>query len=216
MSDRKQLCPMDPIDRSDHLTFGMLANPLASGLYCKALCNYVVSPSVKYLSDHKTACLMDPSDHLKFTMLANSLPSRLYSLALCNSVISPSGVASVISERDIFIYSCSAQLISFKIESTSKEINCGEHEYMNMSPSLITLATPLISPWVNYLSDRKIASPMDPIDPSDYLTFAMLANAFPSRMYSLALCNYVISPSVKYWSDRKIACPIDPLDRHAQ
>ena len=44
---------------------------------------------------------------------------------------------------DIFIYSCSAQLISFEIESISKEINCAEHEYMNMSPSLIELATPL-------------------------------------------------------------------------
>ena len=48
--------------------------------------------------------------------------------------------ASAISEGDIFIYSCSAQLISFEIESTSKEINCAEHEYMNMSPSLIALA----------------------------------------------------------------------------
>ena len=46
----------------------------------------------------------------------------------------------MISEGDIFIYSCSAQLISFEIESTSKEINCAEHEYMNMSPSLIALA----------------------------------------------------------------------------
>ena len=48
--------------------------------------------------------------------------------------------ASTMSEGDIFIYSCSAQLISFEIESTSKEINCAEHEYMNMSPSLIALA----------------------------------------------------------------------------
>ena len=51
--------------------------------------------------------------------------------------------ASAISEGDIFIYSCSAQLISFEIGSTSKEINCAEHEYMNMSPSLIALAPPL-------------------------------------------------------------------------
>ena len=51
--------------------------------------------------------------------------------------------ASAISEGDLFIYSCSAQLISFEIESTSKEINCAEHEYMNMSPSLIAL-TPLL------------------------------------------------------------------------
>ena len=64
-----------------------------------------------------------------------------------------SGVASAISEGDIFIYSCSAQLISFEIETTSKEINCAEHEYINMSPSLIALATPLSislpisSPW---------------------------------------------------------------------
>ena len=58
-------------------------------------------------------------------------------------IVISSGVASSISEGDIFIYSCSAQLISFEIESISKEINCAEHEYMNMSPSLIELATPL-------------------------------------------------------------------------
>ena len=52
--------------------------------------------------------------------------------------------ASAISEGDIFIYSCSAQLISFKVDSISKEINCAEHEYMNMSPSLIALAPPLV------------------------------------------------------------------------
>ena len=51
--------------------------------------------------------------------------------------------ASAISEGDIFIYSCSAQLISFEVDSISKEINCAEHEYMNMSPSLIALAPPL-------------------------------------------------------------------------
>ena len=55
-----------------------------------------------------------------------------------------SGVASAISEGDLFIYSGSAQLIFFEIESTSKEINCAEHEYMNMSPSLIALATLLL------------------------------------------------------------------------
>ena len=33
-----------------------------------------------------------------------------------------------------------------------------------------------ISPSVKYLSDRKIACPIDPIDPSDHLTFGMLAN----------------------------------------
>ena len=54
-----------------------------------------------------------------------------------------SGVASSISEGDIFIYLCSAQLTSFKIDLISKEINCAEQEYMNMSPSLIELATPL-------------------------------------------------------------------------
>ena len=32
----------------------------------------------------------------------------------------------------------------FEIESTSKEINCAEHEYMNMSPSLIALAPLLV------------------------------------------------------------------------
>ena len=55
-----------------------------------------------------------------------------------------SGIASSISEGDIFIYSCSAQLISFEIKSILKEINCAEHEYINMSPLLIELATPLV------------------------------------------------------------------------
>ena len=62
--------------------------------------------------------------------------------------------ASAISEGDIFIYSCSAQLISFEIESTSKEINCAEHEYMNMSPSLIALA-PLLMLLVTFSPHMK-------------------------------------------------------------
>ena len=54
-----------------------------------------------------------------------------------------SGVASSISEGDIFIYLCSAQLTPFEIDSISKEINCAEQKYMNMSPSLIELVMPL-------------------------------------------------------------------------
>ena len=54
-----------------------------------------------------------------------------------------SGAASSISEGAIFIYSCSGQLSSFEIKSISKELNCPEHEYMNMAPSLIELAAPL-------------------------------------------------------------------------
>ena len=69
-----------------------------------------------------------------------------------------------------------------------------------------------ISPSVKYLSDRKIACPKDPIDPSYHLTFAILANHLASRLYCIALCNYVISTSVKYLSDSKIACSIDPSD----
>ena len=55
---------------------------------------------------------------------------------LVSLVFSDSGVASSISEGDIFIYSCSAQLSSFEIKWISKEINCPEHEYMNMPPHL--------------------------------------------------------------------------------
>ena len=62
----------------------------------------------------------------------------------CSDVLIASGVASSISEGGVFIYSYYAQLISFEIESIPKEINCAEHEYMNMSPSLIELATPLL------------------------------------------------------------------------
>ena len=54
-----------------------------------------------------------------------------------------SSVASAIGEGHIFIYSCSAQLIYFEVDSISNEINFAEHEYMNMSPSFIALATPL-------------------------------------------------------------------------
>ena len=53
-----------------------------------------------------------------------------------------------------------------------------------------------ISPSVKHLSDRKIACPMDPIDPSDNLTFVMLANPLASRLYHLELCNYVIYSSL--------------------
>ena len=55
-----------------------------------------------------------------------------------------SGVANSISEGDIFIYLCSAQLTSFEIDLISKEINCAEQEYMNMPPSLIELAMPMV------------------------------------------------------------------------
>ena len=34
----------------------------------------------------------------------------------------------------------------FEIDSILKEINCAEHEYTNMSPPLIELATPLV--WI--------------------------------------------------------------------
>ena len=67
--------------------------------------------------------------------------------------------ASAISEGDIFIYSCSAQLISFEVDSISKEINCAEHEYMNMSPSLIALAPLLVFlPFATKLAISKILS----------------------------------------------------------
>ena len=54
-----------------------------------------------------------------------------------------SGAGSSISGGAIFIYSCSGQLSSFEIDLISKELNCPEHEYMNMAPSLIELAAPL-------------------------------------------------------------------------
>ena len=63
------------------------------------------------------------------------------------------------------------------------------------------------------MSDRKMASSMDPIDPSDHLTFAMLANPIHSRPPFPLQWNYIInSPSVKNISDRKIASPMDPID----
>ena len=69
------------------------------------------------------------------------------SMKIFASVVSNRRVASSISEGDIFIYLCSAQLTFFKIDLISKEFNCAEQEYMNMSPSLIELATPLPSMW---------------------------------------------------------------------
>ena len=62
------------------------------------------------------------------------------------------------------------------------------------------------------MSDRTMASPMDPIDPSNHLTFAMLANPIHSRPSFPLQWNYVINlPSVKNMSDRKIASPMDPV-----
>ena len=54
------------------------------------------------------------------------------------------GAAISISEGAIFIYSCSGQLSSFEIDLIAKELNCPEHEYMNMAPSFIELAVPRI------------------------------------------------------------------------
>ena len=56
----------------------------------------------------------------------------------------------------MFIYLCSAQLTSFEIDLISKEINCAEQEYMNMSPSLIELATPLPIEIVSRLEFRGV------------------------------------------------------------
>ena len=39
-----------------------------------------------------------------------------------------------------------------EIDLISKEFNCAEHEYMNMSPSLIALATPLME--ISYARGR--------------------------------------------------------------
>ena len=80
---------------------------------------------------------------------SNVIPKRVYSRASLNVVYDSSG-ASAISEGDIFIYSCSAQLISFEVDSISKEINCAEHEYMNKSPSLIALAPLLVYDNINF------------------------------------------------------------------
>ena len=74
---------------------------------------------------------------MKYFSLHSSPPGETKS-CLQYFLFKCSDVASTISGVDIFIYSCSAQLISFEIESISKEINCAEHEYMNnMSSSHI-------------------------------------------------------------------------------
>ena len=82
----------------------------------------------------------------------------VFDIAVCYTEVELSSGASTISEGDIFIYSCSAQLISFEIESTSKEINGAVHEYMNMSPSLIALATLLVELLVKRQLGIKIVS----------------------------------------------------------
>ena len=77
--------------------------------------------------------------------------AKKFSLRKKRSTHSISGVASLISEGDIFLYLCSAQLTSFEIDLVLKEINCAEQEYMNMSPSLIELATPPTAFYIYYL-----------------------------------------------------------------
>ena len=72
-------------------------------------------------------------------MHVQCVPKKGYPLKSSATVASPARYC----EGDIFIYLCSEQLTSFKIDLISKEINCAEQEYMNMSPSLIELATPL-------------------------------------------------------------------------
>ena len=74
--------------------------------------------------------------------------------------VSFSGASSSISEGAIFIYSCSGQLSSFEIDLISKELNCPEHEYMNMAPSLIGAggATGFVIHLVFLLSKYKVWS----------------------------------------------------------
>ena len=85
----------------------------------------------------------------KCSSLSGTLPGicKLFSLIVqlaCSWARKVSSdVASSISEGDIFLYLCSAQLTSFKIDLISKEINCEEQGYMNVSNSLIELVTPL-------------------------------------------------------------------------
>ena len=86
---------------------------------------------------------LDNKKILRTSIVAFSYDMVVARIDDLNTATDRSG-ASAISEGDIFIYSCSAQLISFEIESTSKEINGAVHEYMNMSPSLIALA-PLLA-----------------------------------------------------------------------
>ena len=95
--------------------------------------NFVVTPRKFIVAKHSIRKL-GSSSVLNITPTDEDLSLRIKS----------SGVASSISEGDIFIYLCSAQLTSVEIDLISKEINCAEQEYMNMSPSLIELATPLI------------------------------------------------------------------------
>ena len=89
------------------------------------------------------------------------MPANVNSIVIFYEETTYSSSTSATSEGDIFIYSCCAQSISFEIESTSKEINCAEHEYMNMSPSLIALA-PLLTTYneaINLLKSLYVRTP---------------------------------------------------------
>ena len=97
--------------------------------------------------------------YLKLTFINEEHKRRALSVINRSNVkIQFSSGASAISEGDIFIYSCSARLISFEIESTSKEINCAEHEYINTSPSPIALA-PLLIQFMNGRPLSKVFAP---------------------------------------------------------
>ena len=56
----------------------------------------------------------------------------------------------MVSERKIFFSTNEGDIFIYSI---SKEINCAEHEYKIMSPSLIALATPLL---LRYNDDNDI------------------------------------------------------------
>ena len=184
-----------------------------------ALCNYVISPSVNYLSDREIACPMDPIDpwdHLTFPMLANPLASRLYNLALCNYIIYSSLIPFIFNRiRQFTISKIFVQPQDSLSDGSDRSIGPSDICHACKPPCfkavlLIALCNYVISPSVNYLSDRKIACAMDPIDPSD---ICHACKPFCVKTVLLiALCNYIISPSVKYLSNRKIVCPMDPID----
>ena len=79
------------------------------------------------------------------------------------------------------------QCESMQIESISKEINCAEHEYMNMSPSLIELATLLVNTRTILLGGQLTEVMYEPISNIGLMNCSNCVIDIPSRLIEFTL-----------------------------
>ena len=128
-------------------------------------------------------------------MLQRNLEAKVESEKFCNHydntlaqifhlshVTGPRAITRTLIGGCIFIYSGSAQLVSFEIKLISKEISQAEPEYMNIHPPISVLATALTGPLLKIRCVRKV------IDMKSLYTNTMLFTRKPGVLHATPDC----------------------------